>query len=71
MILDLKTVFFELLHAKPCRIIWKFPQKLSFEPEMCEIGPKVGTWKETLRENIPYLNAFLRKCCFWPPDNVF
>ena len=25
-----QTIFFELLHTKPCRIIWKLPQKFSF-----------------------------------------
>ena len=39
----LKTVFFELLHAKPCTPIWNLPlpQKASFGPETCDIGPKV------------------------------
>ena len=48
------------LHAKPCRIIWKLPQKLNFGPETCEIGPKDGTWKETLQENILFSNAVSR-----------
>ena len=34
-------MFFEFLHAKPCRIIQKFAQKGSFGSE---IGPKVGIW---------------------------
>ena len=34
-------MFFELLHAKPCRTIVKLPQEVSFGPEMCEIGRKV------------------------------
>ena len=38
---NLKTVFFELLHAKPCRTIMKLPQKVSFGPETCEIEPKL------------------------------
>ena len=42
MLFGLKAVLFELLHAKPGRIIWKLNQKPSFGPEMCEIGPKVG-----------------------------
>ena len=36
-----KSVFFELLHAKPCRIIQKLPQKVSFESETSEIWPKL------------------------------
>ena len=39
-----KNVFFEFLHAKPCRIIWKFPQKLSVGPETCEFLTKVAIW---------------------------
>ena len=39
--LGLKAGFFKLLHAKPCRIIWKFNQQLSFGTEMCEIGPEL------------------------------
>ena len=35
----MKNMFFEFLHAKPYRIIWKLPQKISFGSEMCEIGP--------------------------------
>ena len=38
----LKNVFFELLHAKPCRIIYKFHQNTILGPETCEIGSKVG-----------------------------
>ena len=34
-------MFFELLHAKPCRIILKFHPKLCFGPEAREIEPKV------------------------------
>jgi len=47
-----------------------FSLKLSFGPELCEIEPNVGTWRETLRENIVllYFYATLR---FWPPDSVF
>ena len=41
MFVGLKTVLFELVHAKPCRTIIKLPQKVSFGPETCEIGPKV------------------------------
>ena len=37
----LQTVFFQLLHTKPCRIIWKFRQNTILGPETCEIGPKV------------------------------
>ena len=37
-------MFFGLLEAKPCRAIMKLPQKLSFEPEACEIEPKVMIW---------------------------
>ena len=33
----LKTVFFELLHAKPCRTIMKSPQKVSFGPERTKL----------------------------------
>ena len=36
-----KPCRFELLDAKPCRTIMKLPQKVSFEPEAGEIGPKV------------------------------
>ena len=36
-----KNVFFGLLDAKPCRIIEKLHQKLSFGPEACEIAPKL------------------------------
>ena len=35
---------FELLHAKPCRIIQTFRLKISFEPETCEIGQTVGPY---------------------------
>ena len=34
-------MFFELLDAKPCRTIVKLPQKTNFEPETCEIAPKL------------------------------
>ena len=34
-------MFFGLLDAKPCRTIMKLPQKVSFGPETCEIGPKL------------------------------
>ena len=37
-------MFFELLDAKPHRIIWKLYQKVSFGTEAYEIGAKVGTW---------------------------
>ena len=37
----LKTLFFELLQAKPCRTIMKLPQQVSFGPEASEILPKV------------------------------
>ena len=37
-------IVFGFLHAKPCRIIWKFPQQINFGSETCEIWPKVGTW---------------------------
>ena len=33
----LKTLFFKLLHAKPCRTIMKLHQKFRFGPETCEI----------------------------------
>ena len=39
-VFGLKFVFFELLHAKPCRTIMKLLQKVSFGPEACEIEPK-------------------------------
>ena len=39
-----KKGVFELLDARPCRIIQKFRQKLSFGPEMCEIDKKYGFW---------------------------
>ena len=65
MLFDSQTVVFGLLTAKPCRIIWKLHQKLSFGPEKLEIRPpKVGTWRETLRENI------LFKCIFMK-NNIF
>ena len=35
------TMFFGFLDAKPCRTIMKLPQKVSFRPEMCQIGPKL------------------------------
>ena len=38
----LKILFFWLLDAKPCRTIMKLPLKVSFGPEACEIGSKVG-----------------------------
>ena len=38
-------MFFGFLGAKPCRNIWKLPQKLSFGPETCEIEPKL--WHRT------------------------
>ena len=41
----LKTMFFELLHAKPCRTIMRLHQKLSFGPETCEIEPTL--WLRT------------------------
>ena len=63
--------FFELLHPKPCRIIWKLHQKLSFGPEACEIGPKVGTWRETLRENIPFEMQLCEKMSFLPSRQRF
>ena len=34
----MENCVFQLLHAKPCRIIWKLLQQISFGPEMCEIG---------------------------------
>ena len=36
-------MFSELLSAKPCRIIWKLPQTLSFGTKACKIEPTV--WK--------------------------
>ena len=39
-VFSLITVFFELLHAKPCRIIWKLIQKVSLGSEMCIIERK-------------------------------
>ena len=41
---DGKNMFFGFLDAKPSRITWKLPQKVSCGTEMYEIGPKVGTW---------------------------
>ena len=32
---------FGLLDAKPCRLIWKLPQKVSFGTGTCEIEPKL------------------------------
>ena len=46
-----KTMFFELLHAKPFRTTVKLHQKVSFGSETRKIGPTVGTWRETLRGN--------------------
>ena len=43
-VFGLKTLFFELLHAKPCRIIWKLLRKLSLGSETCEIAPKLWLW---------------------------
>ena len=40
-VFGLKTMFFELLQAKPCRTITKLFQKLNLEPETCEIIPKL------------------------------
>ena len=33
---------FGLLDAKPYRTMMKLPPKVIFDPETCEIGPKVG-----------------------------
>ena len=41
-VFGLKIVFFELLHAKPYRIFYKFRQKISFESETCKIEPTFG-----------------------------
>ena len=40
-VFGLKTVFFELLHAKPCRTIMVLPQTISFGSETCKIKPKL------------------------------
>ena len=53
MFFGLKTVFFELLHAKPCRIIWKLPQKVNLGSETRKIELKHY-----------FLSAFLRKLSF-------
>ena len=37
-VVGLKTMFFELLNAKPCRIIQKFPHQVSFGFATCEIA---------------------------------
>ena len=37
-------MFFEFLQAKPCRIIKKIHQKVSFGSETCQIGPKLWLW---------------------------
>ena len=37
-------VFCWFLGAKPCRIMWKLHQQVSFEIKTCEIGPEVGFW---------------------------
>ena len=34
-------MFFGLLGAKPCRIIWTFLQKTNFEPKACKIEPNL------------------------------
>ena len=36
----------------------KKPDEDTFEPEKYEIRAKVGKWRETLRENTPFLNVF-------------
>ena len=41
LFLILLTEEFGLLDTKPCRTIVKLPQKASFEPETCEIAPKL------------------------------
>ena len=43
-VIDCYNMFFWLLDAKPCRIIWKLHQKVISRPEKCEILPKVGIW---------------------------
>ena len=37
-----KHMILKLLQKKWCRIIYEFCQNTIFEPETCEIGPKVG-----------------------------
>ena len=39
---DNRSVLFGLLEAKLCRTIMKLHQKLNFDIEVCENGPKVG-----------------------------
>ena len=37
----MENMFWGFLDAKPCRTMMKLPQKVSFGPEACEIGPEV------------------------------
>ena len=62
----LKTLFFEVLQAKPCRIIWKLPQQINFECETCETEPKV---LQKLHGNctgtyVPFLIHFTKNIVF-------
>ena len=54
-------MFFELLHAKSCRIIWKLFQKVSFEPKACKIEQKL--WLRSCPDLLltPYIKKHTRE----------
>ena len=43
--LVLKTLFFGILDAKPCRTIVQLPKKVSFGSEMWKFNQKSGFWR--------------------------
>ena len=71
----LNTVVFELLHAKPCRIIWKLPQKVRFGSETCKIEPK-HVFQMHFYENVvcglqtTFLIMLACSWVFWPKNDT-
>ena len=70
-----KTMFFRLLDARPCRIIWKLPQISVLEPKRAKLNqksehghvqhvPKASSEGETLQKNTPFFNNIIS---FWSP----
>ena len=50
----LRTVFFELLHAKLCRITWNLHQKVGFGSETCKIERKHVFYMHFFLENVGF-----------------
>ena len=54
LIFGFKAMFFELLHTKPCRIIWKLPQKNNSDPKNTKSN-----------QSSDFGRRRRRRLCFW------